>query len=256
MSNLSKMADRARRGLGPLLQVCVVIVLAWIVARASVDPDTIREAARPGALDALRTASASLPANAPASLTDPVPVQTAAPVSLTVRTADRRGRADAPISIVEFADFQCPYCQKFFNETETALIQRYVQSGQATFSYKHLAILGDESTWAAEAAECAADQGQFWAYHDLLFQKQAGENQGVFTKEKLIAFAQALNLDLTTFTTCLQTDAPLARVQADLAEGEAAQVDGTPTFFINGQRLVGAQPLTSFEALIQQLLPH
>jgi protein-disulfide isomerase len=134
------------------------------------------------------------------------------------------------------------------------LFKQYVDTGQVAFEYKHAAFLGQESIWAAQAAECAADQAKFWQYHDLLFSRQAGENQGAFTKDKLLGFAAELGLDMTKFQPCLQNDQTLDRVQADIIEGEQAGVRGTPTFFINGQALVGAQPIEAFQKVIDQAL--
>lgn len=135
-----------------------------------------------------------------------------------------------------------------------ALFKQYVDTGQVAFVYKHMAILGQESVWAAEASECAADQGKFWEYHDLMFSRQAGENQGAFAKDKLLGMAQELKLDTSKFEPCLKNDQTLARVQTDIQEGQAAGVRGTPTFFINGQGLVGAQPLEAFKAAIDKIL--
>jgi len=134
------------------------------------------------------------------------------------------------------------------------LFKQYVDSGQVAFEYKHSAFLGQESIWAAQAAECAADQGKFWPYHDLLFSRQAGENQGAFTKDKLLGFAAELKLDMTKFEPCLKNDQTLGRVQADIREGDQAGVRGTPTFFINGKPLVGAQPIEAFQQVIDQML--
>lgn len=134
------------------------------------------------------------------------------------------------------------------------MIKEYVDTGKATLVYMNSAFLGQESVWAAQAAECAADQGKFWQYHDLLFARQNGENQGAFTEDKLIGFAQEMGLDMTKFQPCLKNDQTLARVQADVQEGQAAGVRGTPTFFINGQALVGAQPIEAFRSAINQAL--
>ncbi len=134
------------------------------------------------------------------------------------------------------------------------LFRDYVETGKVQFVYKHFAILGPESVWAAQASECAADQGRFWEYHDLLFNRQAGENEGAFTKEKLLTFARALALDMARFEPCLMNDETLDRVQADGQEGRQANVTGTPTFFINGQPLAGAQPYETFKAAIEPLL--
>jgi protein-disulfide isomerase len=222
--------------------VIAVVLLSIVVARSSVDLEAIRAAARQGTLDALQSAGITAPRTPP--------ISASTTLSLPLRAANRLGRADAPITIVEFADFQCPYCEKFSTDVEPQLIQQYVDTGQVAIVYKHAAILGDESMWAAEAAECAADQNQFWAYHDLLYARQSGENQGAFTKEKLIGFAQELKLDLTQFEPCLKNDLTLDRVQSDLQDSQAASVNATPTFFVNSQRIVGAQPLQVFVAAI------
>ncbi len=137
---------------------------------------------------------------------------------------------------------------------EPALIKQYVDSGQVSFVYKHAAFLGQESIWAAQASECAADQGKFWEYHDQLFSHQSGENQGAFTKDKLLAIAQQMGLDMGKFEPCLKNDQTLDRVQSDIRESQQARVQGTPTFFINGKPLVGAQPLDAFKTAIDQAL--
>lgn len=134
------------------------------------------------------------------------------------------------------------------------IIKQYVETGQASIVYKHSAFLGQESVWAAQAAECAADQGRFWDFHDILFERQNGENQGAFNQDKLIAMATELQLDMAKFEQCMTNNETLARVQADTQEGSAIGVTGTPTFFINGRVLVGAQPLEAFQQTIEQAL--
>ena len=135
-----------------------------------------------------------------------------------------------------------------------ALFKQYVDTGKVKFVYKHMAILGQESVWAAEASECAADQGRFWAYHDLVFSRQAGENQGAFTKDKLLAMAQELKLDMAQFEPCLKNDKTQGRVQTDTQDGQQVGVRGTPTFFVNGRAVVGAVPLQQLSAVIEQAL--
>jgi protein-disulfide isomerase len=134
------------------------------------------------------------------------------------------------------------------------VLQSYIDSGKVNFVYKHSAFLGQESVWAAQAAECAADQGKFWEYHDLLWERWNGENQGTFTKENLIGFANELKLDMAKFEPCLNDDETLQRVVTDTQEGRQVGVTGTPTFFINGQPLVGAQPAQVFQAQLDAAL--
>ena len=227
---------------GLVLLMIAVVAVTSVIARPSIDLNAIREAARQGTLEAL----AAQPANQPAAVPSPNSA-----ITYTIRPANRVGRADAPVTIVEFSDFQCPYCGRFDQATRPDLFKQYVDTGQVAFVYKHMAILGDESTWAAEAAECAADQGQFWSYHDLLLAHQNGENQGAFDKDKLVGFARDLKLDMAQFEPCLKNDQTLDRVQADTHEGQQSGVRGTPTFFVNGQPLIGAEPLASFQTLIE-----
>jgi protein-disulfide isomerase len=227
--------------LTPVLLVFAVVLLSAVVAR-SVALATMQEAlAQQVALPSGAANNAALAASA-------VDIS-----RITIRPANRLGSPDAPVTIVEFSDFQCPFCVKVEREAIAQLRSKYVSSGKISIVYKHAAVLGDESMWAAQAAECAADQGQFWAYHDLLFANQNGENQGVFAKEKLIGLAQELKLDLTRFEPCLKNDETLTRVQADTQEARAVGVRGTPTFFLNGQPLVGAQPLATFEEMIAEV---
>ena len=134
------------------------------------------------------------------------------------------------------------------------VLQSYIDSGKVNLVYKHSAFLGQESIWAAQAAECAADQGKFWEYHDLLFDKQNGENVGTFTKENLLSYAKELGLDTAKFEPCVKNDETLQRVVADTNEGRQVGVTGTPTFFINGRPLVGAQPAEAFQTQINAAL--
>jgi len=211
----------------------------------------VRTAARDGTLDAIATLQAG---GSAAAQQQPQGPQTVEANAFTVRPANQKGNANAKITVVEFADYQCPFCERFEQTVAPDLLKQYVDSGKVSFVYKHSAFLGQESIWAAQAAECAADQGKFWEYHDLLFKKQNGENVGTFTKENLIKFAQELKLDATKFDPCLNNDLTLERVKADTLEGRNAGVSGTPTFFINGKPLVGAQPLTAFQQQIDGLL--
>jgi protein-disulfide isomerase len=227
----------------------------FTTARASTDTSILREAARNGFMDGIATLQAG---GNPAAASSGDSSATAAADTVTTtfqtREANRLGDKNAKVVFIEFADFQCPYCERWYQQVEPQIIRQYVQSGQVTMVYKHLAFLGQESEWAAQAAECAADQNKFWEYHDYLYQHQNGENQGAFTKDKLIGFAQALELDMAKFTPCLANDETLDRVQADTEEGKQVRATGTPTFFINGLRIVGAQPYGTYQAAIDQAL--
>jgi protein-disulfide isomerase len=112
-------------------------------------------------------------------------------------------------------------------------------------------VVGQESLWAAEAAECAADQGKFWAYHDYLFEHQQGENRGAFVQTNLKQFARALGLNTQQFNTCLDSRSPDARIQADIKEAEQRQLPGTPAFLVNGAPVTTADVLRAVNQAAQ-----
>lgn len=154
-----------------------------------------------------------------------------------------RGPATAPVTVVEFSDFACTHCRGFRDALDA------VQAGdsqQVRLVFRHFPLdascnggvassIHPEACLAAVAAECAADQGQFWAYHDLLF-----ENQKELGRPFLLAYAERLGLDIPRFTSCLASDAARARVMADTRAAAALGVESTPTVFLNGRRIAGA----------------
>ncbi len=165
-----------------------------------------------------------------------------------------KGKDGAKVQIVEFADFQCPFCEKFFKDTETQIIKDYVDTGKATFAFRSYAFLGQESTWASEAAECANEQGKFWEYHDYLYSHQGPENSGAFAKDKLEGFAGAVGLNAVQFKDCLETDKYAQKVKDDMSDGQKVGVNGTPATFVNGILISGAQPYANFQSAIDAAL--
>jgi protein-disulfide isomerase len=153
------------------------------------------------------------------------------------------GPEDAPITIVEFADFKCSYCARFHNETVQTIFEDY--EGQVRLVFRDYPILGATSLEAAYASECANSQGAFWPFHDLLY-----ENQQVLDRDAFIAFAEGLELDVDAFTICLDDETYRDEVFADYTDGQNLGVTGTPTFYINGRPIVGAQPYTVFASAI------
>jgi len=172
--------------------------------------------------------------------------------ALVGQTRHFLGDPNAPVTIIEFADFQCPYCGRFANETFAQINENYIATGQVRLGYQHFAFLGQESVWAAEAAECAGDQHAFWPYHDYLFTHQSGENQGAFTKEHLKQFAADLSLDTAAFNSCLDSGQYTATVTAETQAVQQLGVRSTPTFVVNGRPVIGAQPYEVFQQYIQQ----
>ncbi|MCG3139997.1 MAG: hypothetical protein HDKAJFGB_00934 [Anaerolineae bacterium] len=216
---------------------------------ATLDEATVKKAAREGLIEAIQ----ALQAQGQQGQGSQGP-QTVDRSAFTIRPANQLGNPEAPLQIVEFADFQCPFCGRHHQLVAPELIKNYVDTGKATYVYKHLAFLGNESVWAAIAAECAADQGKFWEYHNYLFEHQNGENQGAFNKDKLIGFGKELGLDMPKFETCVNTDATFDRVRADTEEGQKLGVTSTPTFFVNGKPLVGLTSPDEFKQTLDQAL--
>lgn len=170
--------------------------------------------------------------------------------ALTVDASRAKGRHDAAVTIVEFSDFQCPYCQRGA-ETLREITAKYGAEVRVAFRDFPLHRIHPEAQLAAEAARCAADQGKFWEYHDLLF-----DNQDKLDRAALVDHARALNLDPAVFNGCLETGKYKDAVGKDLEEGRAAGVTGTPAFFVNGALLSGAQPASAFEKVIEEELAY
>ena len=179
-----------------------------------------------------------------------VRLQPPAAIRVQVSTEDApvRGPADAPVTIVEFSDFECPFCKQA-HPTLKQLLERY--PGKVRLAYRDFPLdsIHPQARRAAEAARCAQDQGKFWEYHDVLFTQSPQ-----LALEDLRRYAGQVGLDVTTFDGCLAAGVHKATVQRDLDEGNRLGITGTPAFFINGRTLSGAQPLDAFTRLIDQEL--
>jgi protein-disulfide isomerase len=162
------------------------------------------------------------------------------------------GDPNAPVTLVEFGDFNCGYCGKWTKETLPLIDEKYIQEGKVRMAYVHYPILGPDSMTAAEASECAAsaDASQFWDYHNLLYAKQ-----GIgFTRENLVALAGEMGLDTADFGTCLNEFPDRASLEDDIRLAQVMGVRGTPAFLVNGIALAGAYPYENFEEVIEGLL--
>lgn len=159
------------------------------------------------------------------------------------------GPADAPITIIEFSDYQCPYCQKWESEVYQRLLDDYPTQVRIVYRDFPLNSIHPEAAPAANAANCAGEQDEYFQYHDKLFSYEL--NLG---KEAYLQYARELKLDMTAFTACLESDRYEAEVTADLNYAVELGVQSTPTFFINGLYMVGAQPYETFKKLIDQEL--
>jgi protein-disulfide isomerase len=168
------------------------------------------------------------------------------------------GRVDAPVTLVEFADYQCPFCKKFHTEAYAELKKNYIDTGKVRFVSRDLPLeFHPFAMKAAEAARCAGDQNKYWELRDALYSNAAAPSEDVIKKA-----VEGLSLDAKGFQACLNSGKYKADVQNDASEAARLQISGTPTFVLaksakdklNGVRLVGAQPFSAFQAAIDGLL--
>lgn len=166
-----------------------------------------------------------------------------------------KGNKNAKVTIVEFGDFRCPFCERFFKDTEPQLMKDYIDTGKAKFAFRHYQFLGPASVLAGNAAECANEQNKFWKYHDYLYQNQPDESDtSMYTTDKLTEIAGNLGMNTDQFKSCLDNKKYDKNVSDDLSAGQQAGVTGTPTTFINGLMVGGAQPYSVFKTIIDQEL--
>jgi protein-disulfide isomerase len=165
--------------------------------------------------------------------------------------ADRptRGPENAPIEIIEFSDFQCPYCESAFS-TVNQVLKTY--GDRIRFTYRHYPLANHpRARPAAEASECAAEQGKFWEFHDRLFGDQARLGDADFKQH-----AAQLGLDTAQFNACVDSHKYQAQIDVDVRAANDAGISGTPAFYINGRMLSGAQPFEAFKRIIEEELAN
>jgi protein-disulfide isomerase len=159
------------------------------------------------------------------------------------------GPENAPVTIVEFSDYQCPYCKVWHEEVYHQLLSEYGDKVRFVYRDFPLTQIHPGAEPAAEAADCANDQNKYWEYHDAIF---SGNYD--LTRDGFIKIASDLGLDTNSFATCIDSGKYASEVQSDLEDGSSIGVQSTPTFFINGFQVVGAQPYSTFKNVIDQIL--
>jgi protein-disulfide isomerase len=179
--------------------------------------------------------------------------------SATITDGLTMGDPNAPVKLIEFADFQCPGCGVYWSNTEPTVIQNYVETGKVFYTFSPFSFVGsfvrnnpyDESIKSAEAAYCANDQGKFWEYRDYIFANQIGENQGAFSEKRLLAFAESLSLDMKTFSTCLKSAEHYQDVMDANDFATNSGINQTPSFTIDGV-VVEGDLITALEAALNK----
>lgn len=171
-----------------------------------------------------------------------------------------RGRPEAKLTLIEFSDFQCPFCERFYRDTLPLIDKEYIRTGKVKIIFRDFPIdnIHKDAQKAAEAAQCAGEQGKFWEMHDKLF-----DNQKALGVNKLKKYARELQLSADSFDDCLISGKYAEEIQKDLVDGQEAGVEGTPTFFlgytnkdktIQGKPIRGAMPYNTFKQAIDKLL--
>lgn len=167
------------------------------------------------------------------------------------------GDPDAPITVVEWGDYQCTYCYRFHQSSKDLLLQEYVNVGKVNFVFRDFPLNGPDSMLAAEASYCAEDQGKYWEYHDEIYKNWAGERTGWVNRVSLDKFAKTVNLDWAQFNKCLDDKKYRQRVSDNYEFGTTIGIDATPSFLIfNNEKvtkITGNQPFSVFRQVLDTL---
>lgn len=243
----SNSSSSAQKGVVTALVIATLVILAAILASTSF---------LAGQLGEMQISAQTAPPSAPPSRPDAPrgaqdePAPTVDVSHLLDDVDPRLGPDDAPIQIIEFSDYECPFCGRFYSETMVQLKEQY--GDQIQWIWKDFPLpFHQQAPRAHAAAHCAGDQGNYWEFHDRLF-----ENQRRLGMAALTGHAEALGLDMAAFNSCVEGGTHADRVQRGIEQGQSVGVSGTPTFFINGKRLVGAQPVQAFQRIIDSELEN
>ncbi len=176
------------------------------------------------------------------------------PQSLIQNGSPILGNPDAPITIVEWGDYQCTYCHAFHETSKDLLIKEYVDTGKANFVFRDFPLNGPDSVLAAEASYCANDQNKYWEYHDELYKNWAGERTGWVNRTSLDQFANTVGIDTTQFDKCLDDKKYEQKVLDNQKFGEGIGINATPSFLIfdnkKTTKIEGAQPISVFQQVL------
>ena len=196
---------------------------------------------------------------------EPAPtVQQVGPAKITMNTflangSPLLGNPSAPVTLIEFGDYQCHFCNVFFHSTEGDILKNYVETGKVKIIFKDYNIIGPDSVNASHGAHCAKDQGVFWEYHDILYSNWTGENNGWASSKNLEKFANEIGLDMDVWTQCMLDGTHSQTILASNEDAKSLGITGTPAFFVIGSdgkttKLFGAQPYDTFEKVFENEL--
>ena len=196
---------------------------------------------------------------------EPTPtVQQVGPAKITINTfmdngSPVLGNPNAPVTLVEFGDYQCHFCNVFFHSTEDDILKNYVETGKVKMIFKDYNIIGPDSVNASHGAHCANDQELFWEYHAILYSNWTGENNGWASSENLGKFAQEIGLDMDVWSECMLNGLHSQTILTSNNDARSLELTGTPAFFVIGPdgkttKLFGAQPFETFEKVFENEL--
>ncbi|MBA4718442.1 MAG: DsbA family protein [Nitrosopumilus sp.] len=166
------------------------------------------------------------------------------------------GDPNAPVTLVEFGDYQCHFCNVFFHSTEDDILKNYVETGKVKMIFKDYNIIGPDSIRASHGAHCANDQGLFWEYHNILYSNWTGENNGWASSENLVKFAQEIDSDMDKWSECVTNGYHSQKILASNEDAKNLGITETPAFFVIGPddkttRIFGTQPFEAFEKIFE-----
>lgn len=169
------------------------------------------------------------------------------------------GSSDATVTMVEFGDYQCFYCNRFFHNTESEIVKNYIDTGKVKMIFKDFTIIGEDSVNAAHASHCANEEGKFWEYHDALYNHWTGENNGWASFDNLVEIAKQVGLDEASFRTCMSDERYASIIEQSNSDARTLGITGTPAFFVIGPdntvtKIGGAQPYEVFEKIFESQL--
>jgi protein-disulfide isomerase len=238
---------------------CLVAICVLVLATSSVtNAEPMSKAQGDALLKELREIKALLAK--PQQAMPAAPIAQERPENLTIKGGGIYvlGKSDAPLTLVEFTDYECPFCKRFYETTFQTLKNNYIETGKLKFISRNMPLpMHTHALKAAQASICAGDQGKFWEMKDLLF-----KNQNRLEVEALTGYAKDILLNAETFKTCMADDARLKAISDEASYINSLGVNGTPSFVlgksvgdsVEGRKIVGAQPLEVFEGAINELL--
>ena len=232
MPSDSPQASRARSLLAPGLALVAIVALGLAAFAGTADDDGGRDP------DEASTDDATQPGEELARRDPDDPMA--------------KGDVDAPVVMIEWSDFQCPFCAAFALDTMPTLVDEYVEAGVLRFEWRDFPILGEDSMTAAMAGRAAAAQGAFFEVHDEIFEREWERNAGELSVESLTELAGELGLDTDQFAADMEDPRLAQAVEADLQLGQQLGFTGTPAFVINGRSMIGGQPTDTFRQLVEQ----